>query len=70
MLKLIKNKIIQAIVNSDAFADAIINICDQHYTDIDNLNNEIENAIKSHDIVTRDDLGEIIEDRLALMEEE
>jgi len=70
MLKLIKNKIIQAIVSSDAFADAIINICDQHYTDIDNLNNEIENAINSHDIVTRDDLGEIIEDRLALMEEE
>ena len=53
MLKLIKNKIIQAIVNSDAFADAIINICDQHYTDIDNLNDEIENAINRLELEDR-----------------
>lgn len=53
MLNLLINKIIQAIVKSDAFANAIINICDQHYTDIDNLNNEIENAINNLELEDR-----------------
>ncbi len=53
MIKLLINKIIQAIVNSKAFENAITNICDQYYTDIDNLNNEIENAINSLDLEDR-----------------
>ena len=70
MLKYILNKIIQAIVKSDAFTDEIIHVCDQHYIDIDNLCNEIENCINAHGIITRDDLAEIIEDRLALERED
>ena len=53
MLKLIKNKIIQAIVNSVAFENAITNICDKYYTNIDNLNDEIENAVNRLDLEDR-----------------
>ena len=70
MLKYIVNKIIQAIVKSYAFEDAVTGICDKYYIDIDNLCNEIENSIKEHGIITRDDLAEIIEDRLALERED
>ena len=71
MLKLIKNKIIQAVVKSDAFKNAVedltikgvdihLNECD--IIDRDQLDNELRDVAYNYDLITTDNIDQYIDD--------